>query len=904
MTFRRAIVSSVVQLEFDCENADESAAIQTWKASVLAACNVNNGLISPQLNTIQEQTPPSHMVRMDMPWHITLAYRIDMNSRNAEQDAKLAESLTSFLKGDTEALGGQLLLNPPILSCYPDMTVFPMTPLHRINYPLVHLLKQNYGYSNLYVSQVEDPFRPEEHEIANISSQSQPNAENGISHDTKDALLPTCAIVVLGRALEDGKVTPTLESRLELGMRTYLAEAEACGDSSSSNGHGNHTPSTKPVLIMSGGFTSRELPHISEARTMRNWLQSRYESDPKCKEALKSIIIEEDSLTTIENALYVRRKLLGEDPSLRCVSRLIIATTESHGPRSHYVFRRILQPEMVDNRPSAESSESSSSEPKPKSGHLHSTSLHIELVTCPDADTGDSGIEAWKKGKAWHELLLASLSTSPAFIHSSTPQEGYYDALKAIESDDGALASDFETAHKLLIQHSLHHLVTRNRVQELTFILRVLTSLSRADLIKLMVSRRSFAYQVLPGNVNADPIFMSHDQVSPCLGPLLASIAIEKTRPQAFEALVRFLPSLATFCPLPRSNLISTLSAILIGYRARTGGKAVSAEILSSFLRTLTERIPHGTTEVLPLYDILRIVGAVGLNWSSQHDASNFAAGYVSKAATPSPVELSLTSSKHLPASKTWSPTHWFGSLLYEIFFVPSLLLRLQRQLNILDRLAKETPKEEKAERERRKREFDVYDHAITPVLRSLSSEDQKHRPTLPYIFLINNLYHSVGANKAVSQLESSLQDAIANLPADILQKHSRHVELLVEGSVASDPVNSVQKRLEKLFLSITSRASLPSSHSASSSSTTPSTLMPQYFESADEIAHALAKLRKASFDSSASAPPREDTELFLAPVVFIVLNSTVDSPNGQDLPKELKKSCGDGRRLFQCVTL
>lgn len=896
MTFRRAIVSSVVQLEFDCENPDEAAAIQNWKQSVLTACNTNTGLISPQLNNVQKSTTPKHPVRMDMPWHITLAYRIDMNSRNAEQDAKLAESITNFLKSDTEALGGKLLLNPPILSCYPDMTVFPTTPLHHINYPLVHLLKQNYGYSNLYVPQVEDPFRLEEHEIANISSQSPTNSVNDIAQSTNDLLLPTCAIVVLGRALEDGKVTPTLESRLELGMRTYLAEAEKCGDSTSSNGHDHHTSTLKPVLIMSGGFTSRELPHISEARTMRDWLHSRYGQDPKCKEAIESIILEEDSLTTIENALYVRRKLLGEDPTLRRVSRLIIATTDSHGPRSQYVFRRILQPVMIDARVNDVSSESTSSEPKQERSQKQSSSLQVELVTCPDADAGDSRIEAWKKGKAWHDLLLTSLSSSPVFTHSSTPQTGYYEALKAIERKSDSRASEFETAHKLLMQHSFLHLVTRNRVQELIFLLNVLSKLSRGDLVNLMISRRSFAYQVLPGDINSDPIFMSQAQGNPLLGPLLASIAIEKTRPNAVEALIQFIPSLATFRAEPASNLISPLAAMLTGYRARTGGKVVSAEILSSFLRVLSERIPHDTHQLLPLEDVLRVVDSFGLNWSSRFDLANVEAGISSTHKIPSPAELSFTSSKHLPDPRVLSPTHWLNAMIYELFFLPSLLLRIQRQLSAMRQLTVVDKNEEKAERERKKKELATYEHAVAPIMRSLSSEDIKHRPNLPYCFFIN-LYLSTGVDRAVAQIESSLRDSIVNLPTDLLKNHSRQAEILIERHVEPESTEpSIHKRIETLLLSTASQASLTPLNAPSG----PTALVPRYFESSDDIAHELARLRKSAYEMHGT---HDGAELFMAPVVFIVLNSPTDETNGQLLAKELKKSCGDGRRLFQCNT-
>lgn len=923
MTFKRAIVSTVVQLEFDCEDVEAAASFQKWKRDVDQACNFNASLTSPQLPTKpgSESNPNGAAsssptpVRLDMPYHITLAYRIDMNSRNSSEDEKLAEALTAFVKNDSGAtqdtsksrfssLKGQLLLNPPILSCYPDMTIFPTSPLYTINQPLLHLLKRNYGYLNLCVPQVEHPFKDMTEDGKcpfRFTAPLMPTARMTILGDSvqpkDDESLPTCAIVALGRALEDGKVTETLERRLELAMETYRSEVEKSAKTTEIAGLQS---CPRPILIVSGGFTSREAPNLSEAHAMRDWLVSRYNSDPICKEALRTIVIEEDSLTTVENAIYVRRKLLGEEPILRRVTRLIVATTDSHGPRSQYIFKTVMQPEER-----LEGAQSSKPEEVPKTAQASISApicadwsvITVELVTCPDADPNDAKIETWKTGKAWHELLTSSLAVSPAFVHSSSPRLCYQEVFQSVNSDSTSPYSFLDQARIILTQHSLLHLVHRNRVKELRTVLRALYTLSKDDVRALVVRFRSFAFQILPGNLNFDSIFFSKDLHLPYLGPILASIAIEKTRPQILEALLEFIPNLATFKPQPDDNLLSTLDALMIGYRVRTGGKAVAVGMLSSSLRFLTERIPYDG-EILPLEVISSVVEAMGLNWTSQWEQALFFAGIGPKPLCLSPFYQPFTS-KRLGPGRLWNPSYWLGAILFELFFLPSLLLRLSYQEgNTKASVAHHTPSSANAGEERRQAEDRARSKAIEPVLRSVLPEPGKSTSTLPLVFLVS-IGGVDGGLRALRQLEADFKDAIPGLSDPVLSNYHRRIHILIEGEEDQEKASEGQKRFQQLFASIASHATQslhPESSNGSSSVTGPKV---HYYPTVRLIATTLREIRKGTSKEHAPDRTRNLSLQHANPAVFVLLTSptALESP---ELKEELKKK-EDGRRYFQC---
>ena len=142
---------------------------------------------------------------------------------------------------------------------------------------------------------------------------------------------------------------------------------------------------------------------------MRDWLTKKFPGAIPSSD----LIVEVDSLSTVENALFVRRMLIslfGFDSYVEhAISsssqqsytstpqtsvqelRLQIITTSSHLGRSTFIFSNLLR------LPHAQ----------------------LEFIPCEDADNRDAAIETTKMSNDWAKLVARSLSFTSAFNYTS-----------------------------------------------------------------------------------------------------------------------------------------------------------------------------------------------------------------------------------------------------------------------------------------------------------------------------------------------------------------------------------------------------------------------------------------------------------------------------------------------------
>jgi hypothetical protein len=122
---------------------------------------------------------------------------------------------------------------------------------------------------------------------------------------------------------------------------------------------------------------------------MKLWLQSRFDNIPD-----EDLILEDSSMSTVENALYVRRILL-ENPALASLESLAVVTSISHIGRSTFIFTSLL---------------------RRLPGALNDMTL--SFISCKDADPSDEAIELMKASD-WAGLLRRSLAFTSSFSYSS-----------------------------------------------------------------------------------------------------------------------------------------------------------------------------------------------------------------------------------------------------------------------------------------------------------------------------------------------------------------------------------------------------------------------------------------------------------------------------------------------------
>ncbi|MDE1861006.1 MAG: YdcF family protein [Candidatus Micrarchaeota archaeon] len=118
-------------------------------------------------------------------------------------------------------------------------------------------------------------------------------------------------IVILGfRLIKRNSMPRMLKKRLDDGARLYKA-------------------GIAPVIIVQGGRTNMELGY-TEAEAMKRYLV-------KMGIPPKSILKESRSLTTVENAFFLKRMLDGKGKK-----RLIVVTSKSHSKRAEYIFGKVI----------------------------------------------------------------------------------------------------------------------------------------------------------------------------------------------------------------------------------------------------------------------------------------------------------------------------------------------------------------------------------------------------------------------------------------------------------------------------------------------------------------------------------------------------------------------------------
>jgi hypothetical protein len=440
MKFARVkLTSGIISVEIAPVTPEMEDTLHNWKTDVLRATGLTDKLVEKGSG---------------MQYHITLAYRTFPTGTMKEQETSLLSALKKLFQSSSWT-APELLLNPPAFSCYPDMLQFPTQPLYPINQPLHWLMKQSYGYEmiatkpnfdlptsnplslysmNLKRNPSASPYSFQglhEHiDSQAVQTATKPILSSDHHHSLATPSKPSCGIAILGRALENGKVTETLENRLCRGFQAYM-------ESKASNLF------ERVFIILCGGFTATGLD-ISEALAMKKWLLSKFAGIP-----LGDLILEENSLTTVENAIFVRNIII-ENPLMTNLTQLKVVTTESHLNRATFLFSNLLCLPHIS----------------------------IESISCLDADPSDAEVEA-RKSRADYPLLLKRSLTfhCSAFFRSSVLElvkRNRYDELKHFirSKCEGRVPSPLNSTVDLLGNSALHYSVIHCRPKCLSLLLQ------------------------------------------------------------------------------------------------------------------------------------------------------------------------------------------------------------------------------------------------------------------------------------------------------------------------------------------------------------------------------------------------------------------------------------------------
>lgn len=907
MTFKRVIIGSTIQLEFDCLDPEEAHAVESWKQKVRLATNLE---IAPTQTPTSAQngdksskkskTPDSgasssqSAIRLDIPYHVTLAYRINTSRVDPDENEKLRDALNLLFQipANKESQSAEnpiipLILNPPVFSSYPDMTTFPSNcVLYEINRPLEYILKTHYANQHLIVS----PRKAIENQQNGVLSSASIEGEEKNSKSNLSE--PNCAVVVLGRALEDGKVTETLKMRLEHGMKMFLELRGRKGKKEEQKNGLQETVEHRPVLILSGGYTSREKPFTSEAKAMKEWLEERFSEEKRKSEnldpeeielrryALDHIVLEEDSLTTVENALFVRRMLLGAEFSK--ISKVVLVTTRSHGPRSLYLFETILlnQSEDKESINKGAKGDGENSRPDESIGRNCSSvplkrAIVVELNTCEDADPSDSKIEGWKKGKEWFGLLVSSLISSPVFVNTSCPinasnyKELDIDSVKPAKTSSKEKEVVPELGHHVLYLYSLEHLCLRNRVFELEHCLQSLTASTEQEISKKLLTQRFFGYQVLGRPLGAVSGLKKHDLCFLPNAAALVHLAVAKGRFEILNLLLKFCPSLAFSIDQSQSTHTTPLDAAMCGYISFNGDRLFDATTISVLLSSLTSFISlkEDSKDVrVPIDDITARLEEVGLNWENRRKRA--APGERADVSTCHATLDIKESSKYLFTPAELQNSQWVSAIIYELFFVPSIMVQLQCQRKLVsDSSSKKNKSKDKTKIDKEEEENRI--ETLWRYYRYLSDDEMRHRSAHSMLFMIHLDTSAKNANQQIRSLKRAFRLSQQYLPSEyILQKHYRQVEIFVEGEAAHEDSTGARTRAKILNFvhSIARRARL--SHGPIRDD---DEIPPHYFDNIKEMTPSLQKALKGDFPQ---ASPRSTHTVFMPAVIFVILTS------------------------------